>query len=97
MAVSRDIVRLYLRIDPGIEDVLLDQEINSTSAALRAAVPDFDLRYDASADFKAMADQAQLYMIADLYENRLPGKGINDYSYTIRSHILHLQCWQDAT
>lgn len=85
-------VKLYLRIDGAAEDSILAKIISGVESSLRAAISSFDDNL-AIADFKNIVEQVELYMVAELYENRLPGKGINDYSYIIRSMILQLQLW----
>ena len=65
-------VKLYLRIDTNDEDALLNNLISTAESYMQGAVDDFDSTYALSdAEWKAKADQCELLLIADWYENRL--------------------------
>lgn len=93
MAVNIADVKLYLRIDGTAEDELLLRLAKSAESSVRTAVDNYDTLIAADENYKSQAEQIELYMIADLYENRLPNKDIGDYSYTIRSMLAQLRYW----
>lgn len=65
-------VKLYLRIDTDDEDSLLNDLRNSAESYMQDAVDDFSSTYaTASESWKAKADQCELLLISDWYENRL--------------------------
>ena len=65
-------VKLYLRIDTNDEDTLLNDLRSRAESYMQDAVDDFSSTYaNASAEWKAKADQCELLLIADWYENRL--------------------------
>lgn len=71
--VSLSDVKLYLRIDTDDEDNLLNNLIDTAESYLRDAIDDFDNTYAlADTEWKAKADQAELFLVCDWYENRLP-------------------------
>lgn len=96
MAVTLEQAKLALRIDSTAEDSVLDGYIASSTAYLRQAVNDYDANIAASTDYAKLADQAQMALITEMYENRGVGDGPRDYSYIVRSMINQLQFWPDT-
>lgn len=91
MTITREKLKLFLRIDGNYEDELLQDFIDTAAAYLQGAISDFDEKYQYS-EFATKADRVQLIVAAELYQNR-DGRNDNrtDYSFTIRSLISQLQ------
>ena len=97
MAVTLEQVKLNMRIDSDAEDDVLNRLLKSSESYLREALDYYDTNLAASTDYTQLAEQAQLALIADMYENRGTGTGIHDYSYIVRSMINQLRYWPDST
>ena len=94
MAVTLEKIKQYLRIDSNYEDELISSFIPVAAAYLKAAVTDYDEKYQSDEAFAEEADFLQMLLVGEMYQNR-DGRNDprNDYSYAVRSMITQLQYW----
>ena len=86
MAVTLEKIKQYLRIDSNYEDELISSFIPVAAAYLKAAVTDYDEKYQSDEAFAEEADFLQMLLVGEMYQNR-DGRNDprNDYSYAVRS------------
>lgn len=82
--LTLDIVKQHLRIDGDSEDSYIADTLMTYAAGYcRSAIDDFDTRYAASKDFARLADELQLIIIAERYDDRSNFEWKPDNSATI--------------
>ncbi len=92
MVLTLDSVKEYLRIDSDAEDDLLERFMTTAEAYLQGGVTNYNANL-ADPKFSALADLVKLSLITEMYENRSPGSGLTDFSFTVRSIISQMQFW----
>lgn len=90
--VTLEQLRLYLRIDSTYEDELLESFLKVARLYLNEAVTDFETNYEQYSGFAEISDLLMLVLATELYQNR--DNSAHTFSYTVRSLILQLQCFE---
>lgn len=91
MALTLDEVKLFMRVESDVDDVLIARMMTVAEGNIRDAVTDYEKKA-ADAAFLAKSEMCQIVIITELYENRNQGvKESKDYSYAVRSMITQLQ------
>lgn len=98
MALELALAKKYLRVDGDSEDDLINQFMDSAASYMSGAVDGYKTIAASDSDFAKLGTQAELALVAELYENRnVGGQEAKDYSYTVRSIITQLQNWSVST
>lgn len=92
MAITLDDAKNYLRIDYDYDDDFILQCIASATSYMKNAVSDFETLYAGDTSFAKTADQAEMALISEMYNNRdARNDSRSNYSYIVRSMIAQLQ------
>lgn len=92
MSLTLDSVKEYLRIDSDAEDDLLERFMTTAEAYLHGGITNYKANLS-DPEFSDLADIVKLSLITEMYENRSPGSGLTDFSFTVRSIISQMQFW----
>lgn len=92
MAITLDDAKNYLRIDYDYDDAFIAQCIASAESYMKNAVSDFSDLYANDASFANTADQTEMALISEMYNNRdARNDNRSNYSYIVRSMLAQLQ------
>lgn len=92
MAITLDDAKNYLRIDYDYDDYFILQCVASATSYMKNAVSDFETLYAGDTSFAKTADQAEMALISEMYNNRdARNDSRSNYSYIVRSMIAQLQ------
>lgn len=92
MAITLDDAKNYLRIDYDYDDGFILQCVASATSYMKNAVSDFETLYAGDTSFAKTADQAEMALISEMYNNRdARNDSRSNYSYIVRSMIAQLQ------
>lgn len=92
MAITLNDAKNYLRIDYTYDDAFITQCIASAESYMTNAVSDFAATYAKDTSFANTADQTEMALISEMYNNRdARNDNRSNYSYIVRSMIAQLQ------
>lgn len=92
MAITLDDAKNYLRIDYDYDDDFILQCVASSTSYMKNAVSNFETLYAGDMSFAKTADQTEMALISEMYNNRdARNDSRSNYSYIVRSMIAQLQ------